>query len=130
MAPADELQSSIHLIQGDLATIKALIQERERSVEENRRNIGLLDKDLRALKDKLHLNDEETHKIDVQFENFKKDFEKMSLKLDSRMENIERHLSAMTETKTQVKLLWGALCAVATALIGGFVAIFFKYFHR
>lgn len=125
MPPDEGLQTAIQQIQIDLATIKALIQERERGVEDNRRNIGLLDKELRALTGKLAVNDEETHKIDVQFESFKKEFEKNFIRLDARIESIERHLSAMTETKTQVNLLWKVLIVVITALIGGFLTIFF-----
>jgi chromosome segregation ATPase len=126
MPPDEGLQTSIQQIQIDLATIKALIQERERGVEDNRRNIGLLDKELRSLTGKLAVNDEETHKIDVQFDNFKKEFEKNFIRLDARIESIERHLSSMTEMKTQFKMLWTGLGVVAAAVIGGFI----KYFSK
>ena len=126
MPPDEGLQTAIQQIQIDLATIKALIQERERGVEDNRRNIGLLDKELRALTGKLHVNDEETHKIDAQLENFKAEFEKSFIRLDARIESIERHLSSMAEMRTQFKMLWTGLGVLAAALISGFI----KYFSK
>jgi chromosome segregation ATPase len=137
MPPEDfqKLQENIVEMKLDIREIKTLLGERDVQVKDNSANIGRVVKDVEKIRNDVFHVSEETHKntdhlsilesqLSSKLERVSEQIDKLREASEKRSKDLELSLHAMSETKFQVKLMWGVFTAAILGIVGAIVKLF------
>jgi chromosome segregation ATPase len=132
-----DLSSSIMEMKLDIREIKTLMTEWEKSIHENRENIGKAAKEVTRVDKELQESKEDTHRtsarqrdfenrLEVRLDTMSNQLDALREALEKRSRELEKSIHMMSETKFQVKVLWITFTAALTGSVAAFVRLFTK----